>query len=141
MKYILVLLNYCRRLIPRCSTIVKRLTELTVSVLFQLNCVISPLNVLTQTLASAPVLTPFDPHDKVLLTTDLLQFEIGIVIEQLTEKEIQMVAHTSRTPNAAECNYAANARILVAVVESALCVFGAYLDTVIHQQYLQIITH
>lgn len=64
------------------------------------------------------MLTPFDPHVNVLVTTDASACAIGAVLEQETEAEIWPVAYVSRMLKAAECSYLVHNRELLEIVDT-----------------------
>ena len=113
------LVNYYRRFIKDCSLLAKPLTNLTKKVPFewkqeQTEC----FEKLKKALTTAPVLRSFDSALPVVVTTDASQFAIGAVLEQEEDSKKRPVAFASRTLNAAEQNYAAHERELLAVVDS-----------------------
>ena len=77
------LVNYYRRFVRNCSKISKPLTELTKDVPF--NWGVSEekaFRELKVKVTSAPVLSQFDPHRKIFVTTDACKLAIGAVMEQ-----------------------------------------------------------
>ena len=114
------MINYYRRFIPNCSTVLSPLTNLLrgskKDVVFD-DAAVSAFEAAKHAISQATALIhpKTDPHTHLVLTTDASSCAVGAVLQQVVQGELQPLCFYSQKLSPAQCNYSTFGRELLAI--------------------------
>ena len=114
------MINYYRRFIPKCSTVLSPLTNLLRGsqkhVVFD-DAAVSAFEAAKHAICQATALVHpnCDPHTPLVLTTDASSCAVGAVLQQVVQGDLEPLSFYSQKLSPSQCNYSTFGRELLAI--------------------------